>query len=187
MNARLGGIGKAILSAITETRGRLRVDLSVDSELGINALLQDSILKEIPLMKSVVSFYNIANSVIDRHKVIKTPAFFQEFHRKEINQDKLDAFKVKFSKDGNYQDKVVETIILLNERFLQTEKSKILANLIKAHIEENITWQELQDISFVLDAIHPKGFVFLEKISKNLIGRIMVETKTENLLCLQVV
>jgi hypothetical protein len=75
----LGGIGKAILSAITETRGRLRVDLSVDSELGINALLQDSILKEIPLMKSVVSFYNIANSVIDRHKVIKTPAFSKNF------------------------------------------------------------------------------------------------------------
>ena len=143
------------------------VDITIDySELGIDTILQESLLKEIPLVKSVLSFYNITNSIIDRHNVIKLLTFFREFHRKEINLEKLNAFKAKFSQNIKYQNKVVETIILLNERFLQIKKSKILANLLIAHIEENITWQELQDISFVLDSIHPKGFEFLEKMSK---------------------
>jgi hypothetical protein len=54
---------------------------------------------------------------------------------------------------------------LLNERFLQIEKSKILAKLIISHVEEKITWNDFTDLTVVLDNIHPKGFLFLEKMA----------------------
>jgi hypothetical protein len=145
------------------------LDLGIDySELALDEFLKDGVLKEIPFVKSVVSFYNIGHSIIDRHKTKKILTFFKEFHSSEIKPDKLGKFKQKFDEDIDYQNQVVETITLLNERFLQIEKSKILAKLIISHIEEKISWDELTDLTAVLDNIHPKGFLFLDKMAKEI-------------------
>lgn len=160
-------ISTDITNLVTNEISVKTLDLAIDySELALDEFLKDGILKEIPFVKSIVSFYNIGNSVIDRHKSKKILTFFKEFHSSEIEFEKLEKFKQKFSKNIDYQNQVVETIILLNERFLQTEKSKILAKLIISHIEEKISWNELTDLSIVLDNIHPKGFLFLDKMAK---------------------
>ena len=142
------------------------IDISIDySELFLDSFLKDGILKDIPIISSIVGFYNISNSLIDRYKVKKILTFFQEFHSKNIESKKLNDFKIKISQDLMYKNKIVETIILYNERFLQVEKSKILANLLIAHIEEKIDWDEFQDILIALEIINPKGFDLLRKIS----------------------
>lgn len=143
------------------------LDISVDySELCLDAFLEDNILKQIPIVKSVLSFYNIGSSLKERHNVKKILTFFHQLHVKEINQEKYESFKNRFKLDKNYQNKVVETVVLYNEKFLQVEKSKILANLIASYIDEDLSWEELQDILVVLENMHPKGFIFLEKMSK---------------------
>lgn len=55
--------------------------------------------------------------------------------------------------------------MVLNERFLQIEKSKILANLVLAHVNDNLSWTEFSDLSYVLDNIHPKCFFLLKEMS----------------------
>jgi len=143
------------------------LDLSIDfTEIALDQFISNSVLSEIPIIKSLVSFYNIKNSITHRHNTKKILSFFQEFNSKKINDIKFNQFKHKFKTDKKYQTQVTETIILLNERFLQVEKSKILANLIIAHIEDNLSWDELTDITIVLDNIQPKAFLFLEKLSK---------------------
>ncbi|OYX25553.1 MAG: hypothetical protein B7Z06_07095 [Flavobacteriales bacterium 32-35-8] len=145
------------------------IDISIDySELSLDAFLEEGLLKEIPFVKSIVGFYNISNSIIERHKVNKILTFFKTFHEGNIDGEKLEKFKEKFSADKKYQNKVIEIIILLNERFLQIEKSKILANLLLAHIKNELSWEEFQDISMILEVIHPRGFDFLHLISKEL-------------------
>ena len=143
------------------------LDLSIDfTEIALDQFISNSVLSEIPIIKSLVSFYNIKNSITHRHNTKKILSFFQEFNSKKINDIKFNQFKHKFKTDEKYQTQVTETIILLNERFLQVEKSKILANLIIAYIEDNLSWDELTDITIVLDNVQPKAFLFLEKMSK---------------------
>jgi len=156
-------ITQIISNEITEKT----LDLSVDfTEIALDRFISNNILSEIPIIKSVLSFYNIGNSIINRHNSKKILCFFQEFNSKKIDDIKFNEFKHKIITDQKYQSQVIETIILLNERFLQVEKSKILANIIIAHIEGNLSWDELTDITIVLDFIQPKGFLFLEKMSK---------------------
>jgi hypothetical protein len=143
------------------------LDLSIDfTEIALDQFISNNVLNEIPIVKSIVSFYNIGSSIIDRHNTKKILSFFQEFNNKKIDNTKFNEFKHKFNTDQKYQNQVTETIILLNERFLQVEKSKILANLIIAHIENNLTWDELTDIIIVLDIIQPKAFSLIEELSK---------------------
>ena len=143
------------------------IDLTTDYfELGLDAFLDENLLKEIPLVKSLVTFYNIASSVKDRHNVKKILTFFQEFHKQTIDPEKYKEFLHKFISHQSYNKKVVETIILLNERFLEIEKSKVLANLTRAHIEGNLSWAEFENIYVVLDSIHTVGFLFLKKMAE---------------------
>ncbi|TKC08991.1 hypothetical protein [Pedobacter frigoris] len=140
------------------------IDLTTDyTEIALDALLTDGILREVPMVKSLLSFYDVTRSVIDRHKINKILAFFKEFHSGSILEDKFEAFKIKFNQDKKYQRHVLETIILYNERFLHILKSRILANLLKAHIEQLISKDEFDDIAVVLDILHPKGIEELNK------------------------
>ncbi len=142
------------------------LDLSIDyAEIAIDEFITNDVLGEVPIVKSIVSFYKIGNSVINRHNTKKILAFFQEFNTRQIDRAQIKTFQDKFTSDSKYQSEVTDIVVLLNERFLQVEKSKILANLIAAHIESKLSWKELKDIAFVLDSIHPKGFSFLKKMS----------------------
>lgn len=141
-------------------------DLGSDiAEFGLDQFMKEGFLKEIPFMNMVTAFYNIGNSMIQRHNVKKIITFFQEFNNGQIDDIKFNQFSHKFNSDNKYRNDVVETILLLNERFLQVEKSKILANLVLAHINEKLTWKEFSDITFILDGIHPKCFSILKEMS----------------------
>ena len=143
------------------------LDLGIDySEIALDNLISNEILAEIPVIKTVTSFYNIKISIINRLNTNKILPFFQEFNSKKINDSKFNNFKHKFITDFDYQTQVCETITLLNERFLQVEKSKILANLIIAHIEDLLSWEELTEITSILEFVQPKAFSLLEELSK---------------------
>lgn len=139
-------------------------DLSQDyAEIALDALTHESLLSEIPVIKSLVSFYKITSSIIDRYNVKKILIFLEEFHSNNIDENKLKKFQKKFSENTKHRNHVLETILLLNEKFIDTEKSKILANMFSAHIEEKLSWEEFFNLSFILNNLNPSGYKFLEK------------------------
>lgn len=142
------------------------LDLTVDiTEVGFDQFIKEGILKDLPFVNTIRAFYNIGSSIIAQHNVKKIITFFHELNTGEIDDVKFNQFLIKFNTDNKYKNEVIETILLLNERFLQIEKSKILANLVLAHINGNLTWTEFSDITFILDGIHPKCFFILKEMS----------------------
>ena len=89
--------------------------------------------------------------------------FWKNFTQKILIKKKLNSFKAKFNENAKHRNHVLETILLLNEKFIDTEKSKILANLFSAYIEENLTWEEFFKMSFILTSLNPAGYKILEK------------------------
>jgi len=144
-------------------------ELSTDiAQLSFKMIIEEDLLKEIPIMKTLVSFYNISNSIIARHNVKKVIVFLQEFHSNKIENQKLESFKSKFNSDKKFKEEILETILVLIEKFIIIEKAKILANLFKSHIEEKINWEEFQKLSFVLNNLNPAAYAFLlNYIEKN--------------------
>ena len=143
------------------------LELEIDyAELVIDNITENEILKEIPIVKTLVSFYNISSSFIARHNVKKILVFLKEFHTRNIDQVKLENFKAKFEKDLKHKEQVFETVLVLNEKFIEVIQSKILANLFKAHIEEQISWVEFNQLAFVLNSLNPAGYDFLHQKCK---------------------
>jgi hypothetical protein len=158
---------KSIIKPLENELLNPSLDLGIDyAEMGLDAILDNDVLKEIPIVKSAVGLMKIGISLKERHDLKKILVFLSEFQKCNIEENQLKEFKENFSTDTSYRSKVIETITLVNERFLDIRKSKVLANLVSAHVEGYLTWSELSDLSIVLNNIHPKGFDFLHQMSK---------------------
>jgi len=143
------------------------IDIAIDYvEIGLDAFVDNDAIREIPFVKTIVGLVKGGLSIKERYDLKKLLTFFKEFHNNKISDEKVNSFKNKFNTDKKYRNEVIEAIVLFNERYLDIRKSKVLANLIKAHIEGILTWDALNDLSIVLDSIHPKGFQFLKIMSE---------------------
>ncbi len=164
---------KGLIKAVEKEIFDPTLDLGIEyAELGLDAMMDTGILKEIPIVKSLYSVYSIYNSVTDRFRIKKILTFLKQLSSKTIEPEKLEKFKQSLE-DKKYHDEVLETVILLNERFLHVEKSKILANFFRCLIEEKITYSDFLYLTSILDAIQLRGLTYLKEwgnVSRDFVG-----------------
>ena len=152
------------------------LDLSTDyAEASLDLIFEDGLLKELPIVKTLFTFYNITSSIIAQHNVKKILVFLQEFHSHRIEDDKIKKFKKQFNKDLNYRNEVLETVLIYIERFTDVKKSKILANLFIAYINENLSWKDFQKMTFILNTLNPSSFDFMAKYFELNSSKSMIE------------
>ncbi len=143
------------------------IDLAIDySEIALDTIFDEEILEEIPIIKTIVSTYKIGNSIKERHFTKKIALFFKEFYSCSIEETKLTEFREKFSTDEKYRDKVMEQISIYNDRFIDNQKSRILANLFASHIEGKFDWTYYLELSHCLESLSPRTILLLHKMSE---------------------
>ena len=133
------------------------------AEIALDSFIADKVLSEIPIVKTAVSFYKISSSIADRHNMKKLIIFFRQFHSNAIDEKQLAVFKQRLNSDVKYKNEVLEFTLLLIERFIDERKSRVLANLLKAHIENDLTWTDYKKLIFALNALNPIAFPFFIK------------------------
>ena len=103
------------------------IDLSIDySEIFLDDLLDNEVIKEIPIVKTVVGVIKTGIIVNQLWFAKKLLTFIREFNQGNIDSKKLAKFRSRFEKEDKYRKKVVENIMVFNDRFLEINKSKIL-------------------------------------------------------------
>ena len=133
--------------------------------MGIDELFDNDILKEIPIVKSVVSAFKIGHYVRERHFIKKLFTFLREYHLNKIPLKELNQFKDKFETDKIYNNKVVEHILVYIDRFIHIEKSKILANLFANHVGGVFDWDYFIQLSDCVENMQYRGLRHLIKIA----------------------
>ena len=128
------------------------LDLTIDyAELALDEFINNSVIKEIPIVKTFVGLIKVGLNIKEIFFVKKMLTFLKEFHTGSIGEQNLMNFKNKFHIDRQYRSHVVEQITLMNERFISVEKSKIYANLFVAHVNELLDWNNFIVLSAILD------------------------------------
>lgn len=138
-------------------------DLVVDyAELGLDAFLDNDAIKEIPIVKSVVGLIKGGIAIREIFLAKKLLTFLKEFHSGKLKQEKKAIFLQKFHNDKKYRESVVEQIMILNDRFISIEKSKVLANLFLAHVNDKFDWEGFCQLSECLNDLHTRAFKVLD-------------------------
>ena len=159
---------ESLTNALSKEIVNTSIDTSIDyAELTLDEILADDTLKEIPIVKTLMSIAKIGLNIKERFFVKKLLTFLRELHLQKIDTQRLEEFKGKFENEPKFKAKVTEQIMIYNDAFLNIEKSKILAKLFKSHIEGKFDWEHFNYLSVCLNNAHPKIFKFLEKLSTN--------------------
>ncbi|MDF7809937.1 hypothetical protein [Hymenobacter sp. YC55] len=136
------------------------------AEIGLDAFVSDEVLKEIPIVKTVVGVVKSGLKVKEIFFAKKILTFLKEFHSGKLPKDKLGKFQEEFTTDEKYRAKVMEQIMVFNDTFLQIEKSKVFANLFAAHLNEAYGWNDFVNLSFCLNQMNMFGVALFDDMAQ---------------------
>lgn len=140
-------------------------------EIGIDSLMNEGILKEIPIVNTIVGVLKIGKNVHDRNLLKQTLTFINEFNNNKISRDKLEQYKITIEYNPKRCEEELGRILLLLNNFIDKEKSIMLAKIFKAYIEKIINWNEFCEYSEIINRL------FIQDI--NLLNMIYDETVSD--------
>lgn len=135
---------KELITKSTEMKNIL-IDIS---EQGLDSLLENEILKELPIVKWLIAGKNIGSSIQNRLFLKKYISFIGY-----ISNEDIDWNKNLEKKDIS---RIIEFTILYLDRYQTEFKSKLLAELfIQTFEEKNFNIEEYNYLLHSIDMIHP--------------------------------
>lgn len=125
-------------------------------ELGIDSILENDSLKEIPIIKTFISVRKITKSIRERNLIKNLAIFINELNSGKINKEKLSRHREELRKNPKKAEKELGRILIILEQTIDNIKSSILGKLYKSYINQEIDW----DIFIEFSEITNRLFMF---------------------------
>lgn len=159
MNSLADDLGKSLSKNI--------VPVSVEFlENGIDELISNNVLRDIPVLNSISAVIRIGKDLHERNLLKQTSVFLSEFNSGTIDEEKLQKYKEKLDTDKEKKSELERVLLILNNN-IDVEKSKYLAKLFTAYLNEEITWDEFCEFSDVTNRLFIEDFRLLKALWSN--------------------
>lgn len=130
------------------------------AELGLDALVEDGLFKDIPVISTAVAVYRIGKSIREKHHISKLISFLNEINKGIADEEKREEYRGKFVGNEKFRNQELEYILLLIDRYIGSDKPQILAKLYLAYLDGKIQWIEFTQFAEVIDRLLP-GDIYL--------------------------
>lgn len=136
--------------------------LSELSEIELDSLLNNEIVKEIPIISTAVHICRAVNGIRERAYIKKLARFIQAVNNGMTSKKQIEYFQSKVTGNKKNRDKEIGYLLIIIDRFLDEHKPEMLAKLYLAYIDERITWDELTIMSEIIDRFLPGDYDLLK-------------------------
>lgn len=109
-------------------------------ECAIDANLPESLLKEVPLLSTIISSFNAITNIKDRLFVKKLLTFLYEL--KSISEDEILDQIIKLEDSNKYRTKVGEKLLYIIDKCEDPDKASLTGLLFKSYLEKKIDYDE---------------------------------------------
>lgn len=133
-------------------------------EVGIDSFINDGILKDIPIVNTIVAVFKAGKNVHDRNLLRQILTFIKEFNSGNISKDKLVAYKSMIENNPKKCEEELGRILILLNNYIDTEKSIMLARLYRAYINKIINWNEFCEFSEIINRLFIQDIQILKGI-----------------------
>ena len=123
-------------------------------ELGIDSILENDSLKEIPIIKTFLSVGRITKNIRERNLLKNLVIFLNELNTGNIDSEVLKKHKEQLNQNSKKAAKELGRILIILEQTIDNLKSAILAKLYKAYINQNIDWDLFVEFSEITNRIY---------------------------------
>ena len=138
-------------------------------EVGIDSFINDGILKDIPIVNTIVAVLKVGKNIHDRNLLKQTLTFINEFNKNNITEEQLKNYKERIEKDRKKCEDELGRVLLLLNNFIDKEKSIMLSKLFKAYVSQLLNWNDFCEYSEIINRLFIQDFSFLQEIY---LGRI---------------
>ena len=139
-------------------------DLAVDySELALDKILDNAVLNEIPIIKTILGLYKTGVGIKERFTLKKVAKFL--FRLNNISEKEKAEFINKLSLNDSYKNEIIEKLLILLDRLDDIDKAEIIGNFFKAAIQDKIDVDTFYKFSSIVDRVYIKdlkSFCFFE-------------------------
>lgn len=125
------------------------------AEISLDAVMNDGILKEVPILSTAVSLIKIGNNINERHYIKKLASFVLALNNGIVDESMRDYYKKKITDDPKKRNEELEHILILIDRYLDANKPILLAKLYLAYLDEKIIWNDFTKYAEVVDRFLP--------------------------------
>lgn len=145
-----------LLIPLSESLGKsfeVSSDIFVDlAESSIDQLIESQVLSEIPIVKSVLAIVKIGSNIRERHLLKNALAFVISFNN-STNDPEIKNRILELLEDSKKREKELGRVMLLLDRQLDIEKSKILASFYTHFLLKRINWDKFCELTDALDRV----------------------------------
>jgi len=125
------------------------------AEAGLDNILNDGVLKNIPFFSTIISIYHIGTGIKDRHNIKKLAIFIDTLNSGIENEVKRKKYIDMIQSNEKKTKKELEYILVLIDRYVGYSKPPMLAKLYLAYLHQNINWEKFVIYAEVVDRLLP--------------------------------
>lgn len=133
-------------------------------EVGIDSFINDGVLKDIPIVNTIVTVLKVGKNIHDRNLLKQTLTFINEFNNNDISEEKISKYKESIESDHRKCEEELGRVLLLLNEFIDKEKSVMLSKLFKAYISKIIDWNEFCEYSEIISRLFIQDINLLKSI-----------------------
>ena len=127
-------------------------------ELGFDSLLDNNIIKDIPLISTVSSICKIGNAIYKEYYLKKVTSFSQEIENGMVNEQKRQKYINDFLKNEKKRKGELEYILIILERYMSFDRAHFLGKIYLAYLEGEIKWIDFCKYAETIDRLLPGDY-----------------------------
>lgn len=120
-------------------------------ELGVDAVLDSEVLKDVPLVNTVVGIFNVAGTFRDHNLAAKLIRFLNQLSDVK-QQDRVEMVK-RLNEDGKFSGRIGSALIEILDRMESEKKPELAARCFAAYAKKEISFEELRRILLALERV----------------------------------
>ena len=123
------------------------------AELGLDALVEEGLLKDIPIVSTAVAVYRIGKSIREKHHISKLISFLNEINKGIADEEKREQYREKFNSNEKFRNQELEYILLITDRYIGFQKPQMLAKLYLEYLDGSIDWIRFTEYAEIIDRL----------------------------------
>ena len=128
------------------------IDVGIDFlEMSLDSILEDSILKEIPIVKTVYAISKTGFAIREKHMLKKTIIFLQQLNSNGVGNETYENYKQRLRENDEHLYNELEHVIIYIDRIVDERKMLILANLYYNYISGKFLWDQFLEMVNIVD------------------------------------
>ncbi|MNZ69214.1 hypothetical protein D3C78_875060 [compost metagenome] len=119
-----------------------------NSEVALDRILEDGLLKDIPIINNLVALYNVKTTISDKIFYKKVVSFHESFA--SVNRDRFVKWNTWANENIESAEKIASTLVLHIDSQHDLLKCKMVGHIFKKLVEEKIYLNDFEAYAYVI-------------------------------------